>query len=267
MRELQEKAKELLANGSVNLIIGYGNGFAGKAKAVFISNPDSADKLIYNENCSQNLATYLHKHEVRAFGRLGIVANISALRSILQIASENQIKDGDLTVLSMSQTGKLAVFTAFSEMEEYVLANFPEPLKSNQDKLNEIMSMSREERWNFWTNELSSCIKCYACRAACPMCYCTKCTVECNQPQWIPIAPTTQGNLEWHIIRAMHLAGRCVECNECGNACPMDIPINLLTFKLEQDVESVFGQKPGMSSSLDFALSSFKVDDKENFIR
>ncbi len=266
MLELQNKTKELLENGTINLMIGYGAGYTGKPKPVFISNPALASKLIFDDNCTQNLAVYLHKHEVKAYGKLGIVANLQTLRSMMQIAAENQLKDNQLTVLT-SVAGKLLVLNNFSEIEDFILKNFPEPLADDKSKIKDLLNMPREERWNYWVKELGSCIKCYACRAACPLCYCTKCTVEGNQPQWIPIASTTQGNLEWHIIRAMHLAGRCIECNECAKACPVDIPINLLTLKLEEDVEKAFSQKPGMKATLDFALSSYKADDKESFIR
>lgn len=44
--------------------------------------------------------------------------------------------------------------------------------------------MTSVERFSFWEGEFSRCIKCYACRAACPMCWCRRCVVDNNQPQW-----------------------------------------------------------------------------------
>ena len=98
--------------------------------------------------------------------------------------------------------------------------------------------MSREERWAFWQKELSRCVKCYACRNSCPMCYCEHCTMDCNRPQWVPVASHALGNLEYHMVRAMHLAGRCVECGDCGRACPVGIPVHLLTFFAEESVHA-----------------------------
>ena len=140
----------------------------------------------------------------------------------------------------------------------------PVPMQQLMEKMTQ---MPLQERWMYWQNEFSDCIKCYACRSACPLCYCTQCTVEMNKPQFIPIASHTQGNMEWHIMRAMHLAGRCISCGECVRACPMEIPLGLLTAKLNSEVFNQFGQQAGINADADYALSSFKTDDKENFFR
>ncbi len=39
--------------------------------------------------------------------------------------------------------------------------------------LDKLEKMTQAERWKFWIDELAPCFKCYACRAACPMCYCS----------------------------------------------------------------------------------------------
>ncbi|MDP4278540.1 MAG: hypothetical protein Q8914_13015, partial [Bacteroidota bacterium] len=109
--------------------------------------------------------------------------------------------------------------------------------------------------------------KCYACRAVCPLCYCTSCTVECNQPQWIKLSSETEGNLEWHIMRAMHLAGRCINCGECGRNCPVGIPVHLLTIFMNQEIERDFGGKTGSSAKTGYALNTFNPEDKGDFFK
>ena len=84
--------------------------------------------------------------------------------------------------------------------------------------LEKLEAMTPAERWQFWQAEFSKCIKCYACRAACPMCYCTRCIVDDNRPQWIDPWPSPLSNMEWQISRVMHLAGRCIGCGACGLA-------------------------------------------------
>ncbi|NLO18262.1 MAG: hypothetical protein GX121_00030 [Ignavibacteria bacterium] len=267
MQELHNKIKSILENGSASLFIAYQKSREGKITPTFITKPEQSQKAYFGDDCKQNLAVYIHKQEVKNFGKVGIFANIYTLKSLLQIYAENQIRDDYLKVVTINPNGAIVEFANFMEIENYVNENKPAPNPEDMERVEKLSNLSREERWDYWLNELSTCIKCYACRAACPMCYCTKCTVDCNQPQWISTPSHSLGNIEWHIMRAMHLAGRCVECNECARVCPMDIPLNLLTVKLNDTANIEFGQQAGLKGELDYALSTFKVDDKENFIR
>ncbi len=78
--------------------------------------------------------------------------------------------------------------------------------------LDRLMAKSPAERWAFWKAEFARCVKCYACRQVCPMCYCERCIVDKNRPVVIDTSATLKGNFAWHITRAFHLAGRCVGC-------------------------------------------------------
>jgi ferredoxin len=126
--------------------------------------------------------------------------------------------------------------------------------------------MTREERFSFWKDQFANCMKCYACRAACPVCYCTACTVEINQPQWITVPSSLAGNFEWHIMRMMHMAGRCVDCGACEAACPVGIPLNLITRNIVREIENNFGSE-NLSLQNKNVLSTFQPTDKENFIK
>jgi len=267
MLELHNRARQLLETQAVNLILGYGEGHGDEPRPVFIDKPDTVTRLIFNERCIQNLAVYLLKPEVRTQGKIGIVTTIPVSRSILQLAAENQIRDEEVVLLLVQADGKVSEVTRFSELEGLVAQHETKIPAPDQEKISILQKKSREERWQYWVNEFNRCIKCYACRASCPMCYCTNCTVECNQPQWIPVPAHALGNLEWHIMRVMHLAGRCIKCGECARACPVDIPLHLLTFMLNDNIADIFGQRAGMKAKPDYVLSTFKPDDKENFIR
>jgi len=266
MDALRNKARELLENKLAQVVIGYGEGSLGRVRPVFVKEPAAAVKLVYDGRCLQNLATYLLKPEVKKMGKIALVAKPAALKTVLQLAAENQIVNGEIIVLGVTADGKLIDFPDFKAIEAHVAASGPDLSPEELAVLDRLSHMSVEERWAYWQEQLSRCFKCYACRAACPLCYCTRCTVECNQPQWIPVPAHDLGNLEWHVMRAMHLAGRCVNCGDCGRACPLDIPLNLLTQMLVKGVGEHFGQRAGISATLDHALSTFKPNDKENFI-
>jgi ferredoxin len=267
MNQLVDKVKELLENGSISIMVGYKKGFNSDPIPAFAENSKQAELLIYNAQCLANLAVYMHKSEIKKHKKVGILANISTLKSILQLVSENQLWELEKTVLTVTKDEQILVFTDVKEIEKYVQENYPEFSEEDLAQIAKLEAMTREERWEFWTEQFSACIKCYACRAVCPMCYCSKCTVECNQPQWITVSSETVGNLEWHSMRAMHLAGRCINCGECGRQCPAGIPIHLLTAKLNMDIEKEFGSKTGFCAESEYAMNTFNPNDKEGFIR
>ena len=82
----------------------------------------------------------------------------------------------------------------------------------------------------------------------------------------IPVQSNTQGNLDWHVLRAMHLAGRCISCGECGRACPVNIPCHLLTMQLADQTYNYFKVHAGTSQDMKSVMSTFEPNDKESFI-
>jgi ferredoxin len=267
MSKIIELSRKLLNDSTVNLIIGYSKDDYDKVKPTFITNSEKADVLFFDDSCTSNLMAYLHKPEVKAFSKIGIVVNMNGLRTYLQLIAENQFRNLVVLPIFVHSDGNPEVFFEASEIEKFVLNNYHKPGADELSKINVIMEMNTADRWEFWVDELKDCIKCYACRSVCPLCYCDKCSTDCNQPQWVATSAHALGNFEWHLMRAMHLGGRCINCNECAKACPMDIPLNLLTLRLNQDIENKFNQIPGLSTKTDYAFNTYKFEDKENFIR
>ena len=105
MSELINKVTQLLNDKTINVFIGYEKGSADRIRAFFARTGEQAQKLVFNASCSQNLAGYLLKHEVKRLGKLGILANVAALRSMMQLASERQVKDGEVFVLFANPDG------------------------------------------------------------------------------------------------------------------------------------------------------------------
>jgi ferredoxin len=266
MSNLVTRAKELLETKSVQVVIGYEAGPTGIARPVFITDPAKTDKLIYDERCVQNLAVYLTKAEVKALGKMAIVGTLPVMRSIMMLISERQVTADNIVILGISADGSLLDIADITVMQSYIeKSDLSNPAK-DKELLAKLNKLSPEERFAYWKEELSKCIKCYACRQACPMCYCIRCTVEVNQPQWIPVQANTHGNMDWHALRAMHLAGRCISCGECGRACPVGIPCHLLTMQLADQVHNYFKVYAGTSDKMNSVLSTYEPNDKESFI-
>ncbi len=265
MDDLRKRAKELLEASEVKIVIGYENGTDGKTRALFAEKSGDTDKLVFDSRCIMNLAAYITKKEITSKGKMALVATLPVMRAVIQLASEYQVNDDNLLVLGITPESKLIEFSDLAEVEKFVHQYHIEIDARNKEMLDRIEKMTPSERWNFWIKELSPCFKCYACRAACPMCYCSRCTVDFNQPQWIPVPSHELGNLEWHIMRAIHLAGRCVDCDACYNACPLAIPLNLLTKRMLQDAKEHFGgYQPAIRA--EHLMSTYKPEDKDNFI-
>lgn len=127
-------------------------------------------------------------------------------------------------------------------------------------------NLSSEERWKHITEEFSRCIRCYACRNVCPSCYCQECVVDWNDPQWFGKTPELTDTLLFHLIRQMHIAGRCVDCGACIRACPMDIDLRLLNRKVEKELFTRFGSIAGLDPDKKGALADFKENETQDFI-
>lgn len=147
--------------------------------------------------------------------------------------------------------------------DELIEAAVKEPVtKSRKSLLEEFESKSPEERWEYFTKEVSRCIRCYACRNACPACYCNECFVDCSQPQWLGTATDSPTDLQlFQIIRTYHLAGRCVNCGSCSRACPMDINISLLLSKLSDDAKTLFDYETGLEGEGQPVLNRYDEED------
>ena len=110
------------------------------------------------------------------------------------------------------------------------------------DEVAKLEAMSAEERYAFWQNELSKCIRCNACRDACPACTCEKCVFDNPNSGVENKSPANSFEEQmFHIIRAFHVAGRCTDCGECSRVCPQHIPLHLLNRKFIKDINEFYG--------------------------
>ncbi len=131
----------------------------------------------------------------------------------------------------------------------------------------DLEEMSQEERWDYWSAELSRCVRCYACRDACPLCYCEQCVFDKYKPfKWNEFSVKLRENLYYQMVRAMHLAGRCVDCGDCERSCPMGIPIRKINRFLLKRAWDRFKTEPGVNIDDPRMFSSYDVGDPEEEI-
>ena len=147
-----------------------------------------------------------------------------------------------------------------------------EPFAEQQDvdryeDVRRIEGMSPEEKWNYFEELLAPCIRCYACKNACPLCYCPTCFVDESKPQWVGKGQDPADVRTFHFLRAFHCGGRCTDCGACERACPVGINMRVFTKKLEKDCFDQFGWEAGLSLDQRPPLDTYRPDDPDDFIR
>jgi ferredoxin len=278
IEQLRAEAKELLEKGEVKVVMGYGRGTNDKtATPLFITNPARVGELVFDPFCYNNLMTFVTRDEHKLLGKPAVVARECDMKATIVLVQEDQIKADGIILLSVScdEAGRDGAECRFNgamtvaEAEEWLKKNHRAKELSAEKlaRVEELEKMSDAERWAFWAKEFERCIKCYACRQACPLCYCRQCIVEKNQPQWVPASSHPLGNMSWNIVRAFHLAGRCIDCGECERACPVGIPLLALNRALQKEVKRAFDYVSGYDSTGKPVMASFKKDDDEEFMK
>ena len=151
--------------------------------------------------------------------------------------------------------------------EEIITRERPVREVNRFEEVEKLEAMTEDERFNFWREQLSKCIRCNACRNVCPACSCVKCVFD-NPASGIS-AKANDSEFEesmFHIIRAYHVAGRCTDCGECTRVCPQNIPLQLLNRKFIKDIDGFYGEyQAGETSEGKTPLTDYTEEDVEPY--
>jgi formate dehydrogenase subunit beta len=267
-QSLRAQARELLESGRVDCVIGYEAGPRDRARPVFVYDPDQVDRLIWDDTCVHNLVTYLHdKKKAPRRGeeppRVAIVVKPCDSRAINVLLAERQIERERLFVIGVVCEGMAGPDDGLAArclrcgdrvpVVHDVLVGEPPDAPAVEEAyadLAAVEKMKPAKRLAFWLSQFDRCIRCYACRQVCPGCYCTTCMFERDDGLWVDAGIELGPKQVFHLGRALHLAGRCVECDECERVCPMGLPLSLLNRRIVREIEELYGHRAGRDEEL-----------------
>ena len=307
-----KRAKELLADGSVNRVIGWKRGefVYDVTPAVFDSAEELDADFVYDDFTAANVSKYLIK-ETKKEGKILAFLKPCDTYSFNQLIKEHRIVRENVYVIGIpggpkldaekikakgitgilgakNDNGTLRIETLYGEetmpyyeavsvkcesckskkhmVYDELMGEEGDILQSNRfDMVEKLENMTAQERYDFWREQLSKCIRCNACRNVCPACSCEKCIFD-NPDSGFENKAAVDSFEEnmFHIIRAFHVAGRCTDCGECSRVCPQNIPLHLLNRKFIKDINELYGEyQAGADTTSRAPLTNYTTDDCE----
>ncbi len=313
MQELILRAKELLADGSVQRVLGWKKGETNfDPQPAFFETEQALEEFVYNGFCGANLSKYMIEAGKKE-GKTLVFLKPCDTYSYNQLLSEHRVDREKAYIIGVGCKGKLSVNkinaegildiqgAGYPDCHEMLTVQtlygdvqvaykdamlerchvckgkehkvYDELIGDSADTLDAdrfaqvemVEKMSPEEKFAFFQEELSKCIRCNACRNVCPACSCRKCVFDNTNFDEDRKANTTSFEEKmFHIIRAFHVAGRCTDCGECSRVCPQGIPLHLFNRKFIKDINSLYGDYQAGSEVRDRSpLTSYTFDDAE----
>ena len=314
MQGLIERAKELLADGTVAQVLGCRKGDMGyDPEPAYFYKEEDLQNFVYDADCGANLSKYMIEAS-KLEGRTLVFLKPCDTYSFNQLIKEHRVDREKAYIIGVGCKGTLKpekireagikgiervavdgdtlkFETIYGEKElpfadallerckvckgkkhmvydELIGAAEDEeagPVGNRFEEVEKLEAMSPEERFHFWQEQLSKCIRCNACRNVCPACSCRKCVFDSSQydSNQKANADTFEEQM-FHIIRAFHVAGRCTDCGECSRVCPQGIPLHLLNRKFIKDIDTFYGEyQAGADTDSRGPLTDFTFDDVE----
>lgn len=308
---LVTRAKELLADGTVQRVLGWKAGDLGyNPEPAYFEKAEEFDSFVYDGFCGANLSKYMIEAGKQE-GKTLVFLKPCDTYSYNQLLMEHRVDRDKAYIIGVGCCGKLDIDkitakgikgirsvseegdtlkfdTVYGTKEcprtEVLLGRchvckgkehkvFDEQIGASVETTDEerfaeveqIEAMSPQERFAFFQNELSRCIRCNACRNVCPACSCRKCVFDSTKFDSAQKANAdTFEEQMFHIIRAFHVAGRCTDCGECSRVCPQHIPLHLFNRKFIKDINTLYGAyQAGAATDCETPLTDYTFGDAE----
>ena len=266
IENVKEKVKALLGSGKIKGFLGLCNR-NGQIGPHLFCDGDDLDNLVVGDLKQPGDSRYpLNKqliHLARCYpdDTFGVLVRGCDERGLNTLFSWNQLNPGKVISVGIACPGQLAEACECIRPypDEFVAGEKIEGV--SYGSVAHVDELGLGERFSYWMKEFEKCVKCYGCRDICPMCFCKECSLECDElirtgeiPPEMPV---------FHLTRAVHMAGRCIDCGLCNEACPADIPLRTLYKKVTEIIDQEFEFRPGYATDKKSPLNVLGVNPEE----
>ncbi len=295
--KIREIASRLFHENKIDVFLAWEKGdFDYQTKPLVITAIEDVNRIVFDEYSIHNLSNILLRYR-DGEERIGIVVKGCDSRGIVRLLQDYQMSRERLYIvgvccpgmkdplMAMKANSGLGVNAKMADVADKCLdciqpnpVIYDELLGTEQaprmqgerfTRVKALENQSYDERYKFFEEVFSTCIRCYACRQACIACNCRVCIFDEMRPQWVGRSNSVSDNMMYHMVRSFHMVGRCIECGECERVCPVNIPLMTINQKLIKDVNEFFGPYEAGVEYIEGAkppLSAFKETDPDDFI-
>lgn len=245
--ELKKAVSDALAGGKASMAVVLA-GEDGNVQPLVITRPD--DKRledIYTGDTRYPMAGLARMVMGISKGKLLLPVRECDRRMLVELQKYNQVELERLVLLGIPCSQAVADNCGCDHpfVPDGIAVTGPLAQPAQASPLPELASQDPAERLAFWMEQFSNCVRCMGCRNICPMCFCKECALDNpdivsseSKPPDIPI---------FHLIRAVDMADRCVDCGMCEEICEARIPLRSLYRLARSAVKDAFGYEPGIN--------------------
>lgn len=262
MEELKEKIKRAFENGTISAFLGLKRE-DGRISPFLATQDNLAElELLTLEDERYPMGKVLTRISARhPDKKLGVMVRGCDERAIIELAKANQLNMENLVKFGVACSRQLAEkCRCATPYPTQIDAGDKSEGVTNEELMSRIKEMATDERLSFWLEQFGKCIKCFGCRNICPVCYCKECALE--DRLLVPGGRVPPDTPVFHLIKAYHMMGRCIDCGMCEQTCPMNIPLRTIYRKMGEVMAEMFSYSPGKTLEEKSPLSVLGEENK-----